>query len=169
MRSILVAINRFPAAETTVSIAAGLASALAAPLYILHVRPLAAARFAASDAPDQAAPDRRQELLGELVDWSAMLSSMATSGNGPEVGVDPHFDLRRAADLAQLAGVADVLTCLTAGDPIDAILAQTRQTNADLLVIGRGRAPHALGQTAAAVISRCRCAVMIAGGATEMH
>lgn len=169
MRSILVAINRFPAAETTVSVAAGLASALVAPLCILHVRPAPAARFAAAIAPDEAVPDRRQELLAELVDWSAMLSDLETTGAGVPVDADPQADLRRAVDLAQRGGVATVSTCLEAGDPAEVILARTRQMKADLLVIGRGRAPHALGQTAAAVISRCRCAVVVAGGSAVMH
>lgn len=169
MRSILVAIDQFPAAETTVSVAAGLASVLETPLCILHVRPAAVAPFAPTATPRPPDPDRRQEVLAELHEWSALLSDLETAGGRARVEIDLPASLRHAAGLAQRAGVATVLTCLTAGDPVEIILAQTQRTNADLLVIGRGRTPQALGQTAAAVISRCPCAVMIAGGAIAMH
>ena len=58
MRSILVAMDQFPAAETTVSVAAGLASVLETPLCILHVRPAAAAPVAPTAAPRPPDPDR---------------------------------------------------------------------------------------------------------------
>lgn len=108
-------------------------------------------------------------MLAELLEWSAMLSELGPAAGGTQVKSQPQADLRRAAALAQRAGVTNVLTCLAAGDPVDVILNQTRQTNADLLVIGRGRAPHALGETAAALVNRCPCTVMIAGSATVLH
>lgn len=169
MRSILVAINGFPAAETTVSMAAGLASALMARLCILHVRCADTAGAGPSVVADLADRDGRQDLIAELLHWSAMLSDATATEDGSQIDPAPAAALRRAAELAQRAGVVDVLTCLTTGDPVEVILAQTRQTNADLLVIGRGRSPNALGQTAAALVRRCPCALTIAGRAPSMH
>lgn len=169
MRNILVAMNRFPGAEATVSIAADLASSLMARLCILHVRTAGTDEAGHAVAPHQAVPDSKQDLIAELLQWSALLSDLKAVEGASRADLAAAADLRRAAKLAQRAGVEDVLTCLVTGDPVDVILAQARQTGADLLVIGRGRSANALGETAAALVRRCPCAVTIAGHAPLIH